>query len=719
MSDSTASGLPAAGRISRQPLEAIVRTLCVERRNAVISVQTAGGSAQIEIENGDVTRSRYKDAEGDEALVRILSLTSGTFEIDLRSSSQPGDPAQARLSRLIVEALKRRAQIEALTAALGGSEEQLRVDMAQLGRQLDQVPDEVNPILRLCDSELSLEQVLNSSPFDEVITLRVLERLAALRVVLRSNEAGLEVDASSAPPMEWDALAPHAAGQVPSVSKETSDRIEAFISTPPTPLAEGTAASAEVPAAERPATAEETPAQEDSAVAEERQAPAVDDVPAREAREQVSASWRAHLEGEGGPPPTISLWRDGNDPEPSIARWTDQPRPPFSPEDAVTNGEGWRGGSIAEALGGETPPPDLADQDLPDWLDAQEASFFGQAAGQPLPHEVTTAPPPRDIFPLALGLAFVLMLLVGAGILVWNLVGARFSNPPVELAKIEEPPGTEPGPPPRPHILTPEDEAKVQTPFEAAADVARGAHAEESTTVLGVGAPVVKVLRDVEDLQVSPGVAVAPLEIVASPQRAATPAPAPAPAPALEPVAASASAPSPSAAHLPTPPADPPMAGEDHVRTPVEPAPVEPAVAPVKPAAAPAESAVAPVDAAEDKGFAQIYAEGVQLLQRERYKQALVKFEQALLQDPGDARVYLSIGQIYFEYGQLDRALSYYRKAEALAPKHPKVHLLMGLALHESGKVDAARAHYETYLHLAPDGTEAPAVRGILKTLAE
>jgi len=397
----------------------------------------------------------------------------------------------------------------------------------------------------------------------------------------------------------------------------------------------------------------------------------------------------------------VSVWRERDSfASPVVARWTSYPSREGEDELPELLQEVSSSSSISEALGDRSEPSAGANREFPDWLDDQEAGFFAQSAGESLPHEIAADSPRRDIFPAALTVAFFVMLVVGLGIYLWSNFGDELTADGVVTVDDSTAAPREAPPPPRPHIITPEDEAKVQTPFEAAADTASGTYAKESTAVLEVGAPVVRVLRDVEDLK--PETAAPAVEEVVEPSPAAPPIvepvePSPAPTATVEPAVAQ-----------PTVPA---------VAQPEEPQSAPTAVVETAPPVAPEPSAAAAED--EGKDFAQLYAEGARLLQRERYRQALTKFEAALLQDPGEPSVYLSIGQIYFEYGNLDKALAYYRKAEALAPRQAKVHILMGLALHEAGRFDEARAHYQAYLTLAPDGPEAPAVRGILKTIPE
>jgi len=620
MPDPLAPPVPLAGTVADHPLDDIVRTLCQQRRDAVVRVQHGEDWGTIEIAAGRVAGAEFRGLDGDEALMRITALGSGSFLVDLR------DPAPAAfgadLDRVRHDAQQRRGRIEDLIQAVGGPAQVFRIDVHELSGVLEQIPDEVNAVMRLCDGRRTISEVLAATSFEEVTTLRVLQRLQKMRVLRLADTEDPAPAAKVAPGLALKtgvfslgsvaALVDGSADAAASTVAESAPAAPAVTEPPPVDLTEMVTP--------RPATS--APAGESSTAKRDKVAPWV----------------QHHLEPRAEPAPLVALWRDVDPSSPVVARWTLQPRANRNLDDTVPE---FVPSSLSEALGGKPATGGNGDQGLSGWLDASEVNFFSLLGTEPAPFELPPRTQPRELFPYVLTLAFVLLVVAALGIYV--LV---FAGPGREQAAADYYRGTfgdGSGERPRPVIGIEADQAKVQSPFEAAWERARENEVE-------IGTPVVTPVRTPETQR------------AVSDKKPATV-----------------------------------VTADDAALKPI--------------------AEAAPTDAG--KSFAQLYAEGTLLLKREKYALALPKFEAAMLRDPGDARVYLAIGQIYFEYGEIKHALSYYRKAEALAPRTPKVHLLMGLALHEAGDYKQARLHYETYLSLSPDVNEASAVRGILETLPQ
>ncbi|MFH1810349.1 MAG: tetratricopeptide repeat protein [Pseudomonadota bacterium] len=800
--------VPDAGALDLIPLERVITSLAELKASGRVCVYSGDSQGSIAFDQGRVAGAEFRDQQGDEALVHLIALTVGRYEIIPQPASSELGGADSRLNSIIVEAQKRRARLESLSQAVGGLERVLHVDVQRLRQQLEQIPDEVNPVLNLCDGRRSVAEILRASSFGDITTLRILERLTLMAVVTDAQvpePAGEATGLDDAPAASASAPAPveipreqvadstvsqdaqeHAASPdeaaqdaatevqpaqavdaTPSSDLEArsdlaSDSAQPEVSLPvsepetstepgwaappvaSTAIADGPSLSPSPDAAADTETVSEIATQIESPIETKTeteietkiateavepapgaepvsmdQAPSllVDAAPATpaapvpvdvgEVAPQVETAAPEHGAPEaappaetvdtselrlypavvdGGKPPAVAMWQtEVHGETPVVARWTNfPPEPPphsafeeYGPARSSAN-------SLAAALGGEA--SGSTDEGFENWLDAEEAGFFERAVSETFEYETAASRPRgRDLFPFVLGVTFVGLVVIGVGLYLW-----RSSQPPpaagsVSLGEVvvqETQPFRAPG---RPVIIPADDELKVQSPYEAVVESARGAEPAKVDTVLQPDTPVVTVLRDVEGLVPE---ARAPEELPTPPSAETQPQEEAPPVHDATPAAG-------TGVPVPTPP-DPPL----------NPPPA---------AEASAAAAVAPEDGG--KTFAQLYAEGTRLLKRERYKQALAKFEAAMIKDPGDARVYLSIGQIYFEFGNIHSAIKHYRKAEALAPRNPRVHLLMGLALHEAGKLQDARTHYQRYLELDPEGTEAPAVRGILATL--
>ncbi|MBN2361058.1 MAG: tetratricopeptide repeat protein [Deltaproteobacteria bacterium] len=634
MTETKSSPVPLAGTVADHPLDDIVRALCQQHRDAVVRVQHGEEWGTIEIVDGRVAAVEFRGTDGDEALILITALGSGSFSVDLRDRPSAAAIFGGGLDRALEEAQQRRARIEALIQAVGGPTQVFRIDVAVLSGLLEQIPDEVNAVMRLCDGRRTISEVLAATSFEEVTTLRVLQRLHALRVLKPADDG--EPPEPTAPSRVADG-APLPTG-VFSIGGPA-----ALVDETPE-LAAGPPPAGPPPAGPPPAEPPPTEPSETAPHATEVASPEVAAAPtgageSPAVKSGTVAPWvQHHLDPRSAPAPLVALWKDVDPASPVVARWTTQPQVKRDVDEAMPE---YVPASLSEALSGEPEGGDEGDKSLDGWLDASEVNFFSLLRPEPPPFELPLRTQPRELFPYVLTLAFVVLVVAAIGTYV--LVSAGSGNAQATADYYRDTFGEARAEKLRPVITAQSDQAKVQTPFEAALERARESEVE-------IGTPVVTPLR------------------LNKPAAAAV----------------------------------------DRHRTAAA-AGVDPALKPI----------AEPVPDDAGKSFAQLYTEGMLLLKREKYALALPKFEAAMLRDPGDARVYLSIGQIYFEYGEVARALSYYRKAEALSPRTPKVHLLMGLALHEAGHYQEARQHYETYLSLSPEDSEASAVRGILETLPQ
>jgi len=190
MPDPSTSQISFGGRLADQPLEDIVRALCGQQQSAVVRVETAGDHALIEVDRGQVAAVQYRDLEGENALLRLIALSSGTFEVEFRDVAAPASNS-VDFVKLVAEAQKRRMRIDNATQGFGGPCQVLRVDLHRLSGVLDQIPDEVNPLLRLCDGKRTVSEVLAAASFDEVTSLRVIERLVKMLVLIPVPESDL------------------------------------------------------------------------------------------------------------------------------------------------------------------------------------------------------------------------------------------------------------------------------------------------------------------------------------------------------------------------------------------------------------------------------------------------------------------------------------------------------------------------------------------------
>jgi len=101
------------------------------------------------------------------------------------------------------------------------------------------------------------------------------------------------------------------------------------------------------------------------------------------------------------------------------------------------------------------------------------------------------------------------------------------------------------------------------------------------------------------------------------------------------------------------------------------------------------------------------YGEGTDLLQQEKYHEALTSFRLALREDPSDTDVLQQIAVTYTHIGMTDEAVRTYRRVLDLKPHASGAHYGLAFLLLQRGSVDDAVAHLRTFLAHPPTIEEA------------
>lgn len=106
-------------------------------------------------------------------------------------------------------------------------------------------------------------------------------------------------------------------------------------------------------------------------------------------------------------------------------------------------------------------------------------------------------------------------------------------------------------------------------------------------------------------------------------------------------------------------------------------------------------------DAASD-----YYEEGVALMGRELYHEALTSFRLALREKPDDPATHEQIAVCYTHIGVQEEAVRSYRRALELRPGSPSAHYGLAFLLLRAGDRDGAARHLEAFLSHARPGRE-------------
>ncbi len=135
------------------------------------------------VADGRVHLVRTADRFGVDAMTRILLADGGSIEVLAESSSARSVTAPT-LETLLAEGEARAQQIRTPLAPLGGLVGVLCADPDQRAAQTRSIPDAADQVMRLADGRRFVAQLLADSPYDEVLTARILAKLYAVGILV-------------------------------------------------------------------------------------------------------------------------------------------------------------------------------------------------------------------------------------------------------------------------------------------------------------------------------------------------------------------------------------------------------------------------------------------------------------------------------------------------------------------------------------------------------
>jgi DNA-binding response OmpR family regulator len=184
----------------------LLQTFEVSRKSGMARINDGRREARVYFRDGKVVDAELGQLRGEEAVYRALIWISGTFEVEFCPVSRE-DIIPTSTQGLLMEGMRRVDEWGRLLEQLPSLKTIFEVDHEQLVERLNEIPDELNGILRLFDGKRTLIHVVDESPFEDLSTLSTITKLyfegllvigqAAPEEVVPSE---VEVRADSLPP---------------------------------------------------------------------------------------------------------------------------------------------------------------------------------------------------------------------------------------------------------------------------------------------------------------------------------------------------------------------------------------------------------------------------------------------------------------------------------------------------------------------------------------
>jgi CheY-like chemotaxis protein len=229
----------------------LLQTFEVSRKSGVCHLHGGKQDAQIYFREGKVVDAELGRLRGEEAIYRALIWNEAAFEVEFKTIANE-DVIGGSTQAILMEGMRRVDEWGRLCEQLPPLSTVFEIDHQQLLDRLNEIPDELNGILRLFDAERTLSQVVDDSPFEDLSTLSTITKLYFEGLLV------LKPEPAEAEPLA-DEVVPTAVDRDSGPTRTSSSGKMAVVpSAEPTTVRPPPPAAAEAPA-EPPAETESIP----------------------------------------------------------------------------------------------------------------------------------------------------------------------------------------------------------------------------------------------------------------------------------------------------------------------------------------------------------------------------------------------------------------------------------------------------------------------------
>jgi len=165
-----------SGSLADMGVVDLLQTFEVSRKSGEARITDGRREAKVFFRDGKVVDAELGRLRGEEAVYRALIWNSGEFEVDFHPV-QNEDIIPTSTQGLLMEGMRRVDEWGRLLEQLPPLTTVFEIDHEQLVERLNEIPDELNGILKLFDGRRSLFDVVDESPFEDLSTLSTVTKL--------------------------------------------------------------------------------------------------------------------------------------------------------------------------------------------------------------------------------------------------------------------------------------------------------------------------------------------------------------------------------------------------------------------------------------------------------------------------------------------------------------------------------------------------------------
>ena len=165
-----------SGSVADMNVVDLLQTFEVSRKSGIVHITNGTSRADVYFRDGKVVDATLGKLMGEEAVYRTLIWNEGDFEVEFCKVDCP-DVIESSTQGLLMEGMRRVDEWGRLLEALPALTTVFEVDSDELLERLNEIPDELNSILRLFDGKRTLMQVVDESAFEDLSTLSTISKL--------------------------------------------------------------------------------------------------------------------------------------------------------------------------------------------------------------------------------------------------------------------------------------------------------------------------------------------------------------------------------------------------------------------------------------------------------------------------------------------------------------------------------------------------------------
>jgi DNA-binding response OmpR family regulator len=215
----------------------LLQTFEVSRKSGVVHLHSGTQDAKVYFRDGKVVDAEVARLRGEEAIYRALIWNEATFEVEFKSVTNE-DVIGSSTQAVLMEGMRRVDEWGRLCEQLPPLSTTFEIDHKQLLERLNEIPDELNGILRLFDGKRTLSDVVDDSPFEDLSTLSTITKLYFEGLLVpRHDDSAPSTQEDGGPPGMADERTSNNKMRVPSSGQmEVVPASETTSARPPPPV---------------------------------------------------------------------------------------------------------------------------------------------------------------------------------------------------------------------------------------------------------------------------------------------------------------------------------------------------------------------------------------------------------------------------------------------------------------------------------------------------